>query len=314
MCYSESKALVTVHVLATALTIWPPYLHRNTSKALKIYRIYGLILLIFYVYVFWKVLVSTFDIFFKNNTSVFSGVMRFINYFVLGVLSVDANLRSFYIADDFNAMVAMLRKIDEGLSDSGVKGKRQTNLQLYVEFAVINLLMVVLMCSAFVFWLNSNTSLLKVLLYFQYYYYASAAFLLYIYAEGIAKQIKTLNCFLETYLLLENLKSGRGPKLGLRRIRNLYCSISQVIYAYNKVFGWRVFFHFAATFFGCIHLVNTVAPLFENSDTSKNIIETIHVITSTIARSLILGVSITLIYRLVTIVIWGCMFIIDSDF
>lgn len=292
MCYNEHKGLRIVHIFATALATWPPYLYPSTSKIFKLYKLYGAIFVMFYMCMHWVVLIENFGVFFEHYGSLLSEIMRLMTYVLLGVSAIEGVLRSFYVADDFNTMVLLLKKFDAALCYVNKK-QRTTNLQLYLEFCLINLLVFIMLCSVLVFWSNSNISALRFSLCFHYLYHTTAAFLFCIYADDIARKFGQLNGFLEnSYNAQENLES----KAVIRKIRYLYCSLSQAVRIYNKIFGWRIFFHFAVVLFGCVQLANMVAVLVLSYETapyrSRNaMIETISLITTIIVRYFIISVS-----------------------
>lgn len=254
MCYS-TDCLKVVHRIATVLAIWPPYLHDHRSRIVKIYKVYGLVMVAAYTYVNWIVLVENNRHYFAHFGNLANGIVRFLQYLILYVTSIDATLRSLYTVDDFNGMILLLQRIDHGLKDV-ISDNRKANLELWIEFILINALMFVLVGSITIIWTYSEANPLRLCVYFQYYCLSTTTILIYNYIRNIGIKYEKLNIMLKE--LGEELKVSHKNSTGIKRIRVLYSCLGKSARIYNKIFGWRIFFHFSVVFIGCIQLANMI--------------------------------------------------------
>lgn len=248
MTFNEAKGLKILHQIATALATWPPYLRSTKSRVFKIYKIYALALVLIYSYINCIILVEHIGTYFEHFGSVANGVVRFIHYLIVFASFVESTLSSINVADDFNGMTIMLKKVDTALHEFHEKGN--TSFNFYSNFALVNAFMFTLLCTIVVIFNNRHSSPLRLSLYFQYYRLAVGAVLCYSYTRVITRKFEILNSM---------LKDSEKDKTGVESIRLLYSYLSRVVRIYNKVFGWRIFFQFAVVFIGCIQLANMVA-------------------------------------------------------
>lgn len=245
-----------LHHIATVLGIWPPYKVALTSKILKLYRIYSLVIASSYIAYYWFSLITQY----KEIIQVYSGRVNtcviLLYYLGFWTFMMNSTTQSYSTAKRFNSMIDLLEKYD--LRRSNTKTDNRIFYAEAIALKALPLLQALLLVE--VLYGYQIPAIIIVVDFIHCYSLLVICLIFANYVKIIGTRLKHYNILLASEI--NQIKSLQR----IIRLRRDYVELKKIIKECNGTFGTQILCSFAVILITYLQLVNDAAVLIINSE------------------------------------------------
>lgn len=273
----DIRRLRILHVVGTVLGVWPPRSGSQSSRQMELYKWYCFALILFYVFVLWRIVIMDFDTFIvKRFTRATNRILALLSMGFYKAVVTTFIGRSCCLARRVNRMTKLFIGIDNRITGHNEEGA----VVFYTDIALSIPLLVFFLteCILRIGRIDGKKENLAEVTQFAALYFAML--IVCQYAIAIRRRFERFN------LVLSECQ-GKSPATA-KRLRGTYNRLTEVVHLYNEVFGTHLFMFVCLLFVAAMQLTNLVIMRFYKGGVSKSLILRTIVMISIIAVSTIL--------------------------